>query len=84
MDDARKSLQLLMRRFILITQSLQPLPDKKFLSMHMLFNDNCPLDYQPPHFKDASDEKTPFFTGCVDEHIAGCLKTPYHSYVSSI
>ncbi|SSD61890.1 uncharacterized protein SCODWIG_03651 [Saccharomycodes ludwigii] len=52
--DVRKAIQQLMRRFIILTQSLDPLPDKKYLSMRLLFNDNCPVDFQPDFFKDAS------------------------------
>ncbi|CCD22397.1 Hop1p NDAI_0A02390 [Naumovozyma dairenensis CBS 421] len=52
--DSRKMAQQLMRRFIIITQSLEPLPQKKFISMRLLFNDNTDPKYQPPLFKDAT------------------------------
>ena len=40
--DSRKMVQQLMRRFIIITQSLDPLPEKRFLTMRLMFNDNAP------------------------------------------
>lgn len=55
-QDSRKMVQQLMRRFIIITQSLEPLPDEKFLSMRLLFNDNVDPNYQPVLFKDATFE----------------------------
>lgn len=55
--DSRKMAQQLMRRFIIITQSLEPLPQKKYLTVRLMFNDNCPRDYQPHLFKDASFDK---------------------------
>lgn len=55
--DSRKMAQQLMRRFIIITQSLEPLPQKKYLTVRLMFNDNCPRDYQPRLFKDASFDK---------------------------
>lgn len=57
--DLRKQVQQLMRRFIILTQSLEPLPIKKFLSMHLIFNSNTPQNYQPNHFKDSTFIKTP-------------------------
>ncbi|GAV48072.1 hypothetical protein ZYGR_0I03690 [Zygosaccharomyces rouxii] len=55
--DSRKMAQQLMRRFIIITQSLEPLPQKKYLTVRLMFNDDCPRDYQPHLFKDASFDK---------------------------
>lgn len=57
--NSRKMVQQLMRRFIIITQSLEPLPSKKFLNMRLVFNDNVSVDYQPNLFKDASLKERP-------------------------
>ncbi|CCE66231.1 hypothetical protein TPHA_0P00730 [Tetrapisispora phaffii CBS 4417] len=57
--DSRKAVQQLMRRFIILTQSLEPLPDKKYLSMRLMFNDTTPKNFQPSLFKDATYEKPP-------------------------
>lgn len=54
--DSRKMAQQLMRRFIIITQSLDPLPEKRFLTMRLMFNDSAPKDYQPQLFRDATRE----------------------------
>lgn len=54
LKDSRKMVQQLMRRFIIITQSLEPLPDEKYLNMRLLFNENVEQDYQPTLFKDAT------------------------------
>ena len=55
--DSRKVAQQLIRRFIIVTQSLDPLPRKKFLSMRLLFNDKTDKSYQPELFRDASFDK---------------------------
>ncbi|AQZ10211.1 HOP1 (YIL072W) [Zygosaccharomyces parabailii] len=55
--DSRKMAQQLMRRFIIITQSLEPLPQKKYLTVRLMFNEVTPPDYQPHLFKDASFDK---------------------------
>lgn len=58
----RKSIKNLMKRFIVITQELPNLPNKRYLSMRMLFlNDDCPLNYQPNFFKDCTNEIQPGF-----------------------
>lgn len=54
--NARQAIQHLMRRFIIITQGLNNLPEKKFVTMRMLFNDSCPKNYQPEGFRDAASE----------------------------
>ncbi|SCU92480.1 LAMI_0E10660g1_1 [Lachancea mirantina] len=54
--DSRKVVQQLMRRFIIITQSLEPLPEKRYLTMRLMFNDEAPAEYQPNLFRDATHE----------------------------
>lgn len=81
-QDSRKMVQQLMRRFIIITQSLEPLPDEKFLSMRLLFNDNVDPNYQPLLFKDATFE--PRATIKISRNLendsfdVGKLNTGYH------
>ncbi|SCU95736.1 LAME_0F13256g1_1 [Lachancea meyersii CBS 8951] len=80
--ESRKVVQQLMRRFIIITQSLEPLPEKRFLSMRLLFNENAPLDYQPQLFKDVSRERpatvqVPISTD-LDTYSVGSLDTKFH------
>ena len=81
--DSRKMAQQLMRRFIIITQSLEPLPQKKFLSMRLLFNDNVKQDYQPEFFKDASFDKRATLKIPIDTSLstfsAGSLSTNHHN-----
>lgn len=81
--DSRKMAQQLMRRFIIITQSLEPLPQKKFLSMRLLFNDNVKHDYQPDFFKDASFDKRATLKIPIDTSLstfsAGSLSTNHHN-----
>ncbi|KAG0671041.1 DNA binding protein [Maudiozyma exigua] len=80
--DSRKMAQQLMRRFIIITQSLEPLPQKKYLSMRLLFNDNVKTDYQPDFFKDASFDKRATLKIPLDTSLstfsAGSLSTNHH------
>lgn len=79
--DSRRLLQQLMKRFIIITQSLSPLPQEKFISIRLLFNDNCPKQYQPPLFRDASNDPTATVRcskSHLERYIAGNLSTGHH------
>ncbi|ODV74971.1 Hop1p [Cyberlindnera jadinii NRRL Y-1542] len=80
---ARQTLQHLMERLVKLTQALDKLPETKFVALRMLFSDDCPKDYQPSGFKDASDApaatvrvKKPSLEGCS----AGALNTGCHKY----
>lgn len=80
--DSRKMAQQLMRRFIIITQSLEPLPQKKFLTLRLMFNENAPTSYQPHLFKDATYDKpavvkVPQSTDS-DSFTVGSLDTKHH------
>ncbi|KAK9469401.1 HORMA domain-containing protein [Lipomyces arxii] len=81
--EARKNLQQMMRRFIMLTQTLPPLPDDRYLTIRLLFDDSCPLDYQPPGFKDAGEERALQFSLQEDEILdrqnAGILNTGWHA-----
>lgn len=83
--DSRKMVQQLMRRFIIITQSLDPLPEKRFLTMRLMFNDSAPEKYQPHLFKDASFDKPATIkipaTTDLDTYSVGALDTNHHKYV---
>ena len=47
----------LLKRFILQTQSLPPLPQKRYLSVRLCFSENCPKDYYPEHFTECTKER---------------------------
>ncbi|BAO40435.1 meiosis-specific protein HOP1 [Kluyveromyces marxianus DMKU3-1042] len=80
--DSRKMVQQLMRRFIIITQSLDPLPEKRFLTMRLMFNENAPSEYQPKLFKDATKEPPTLITlpkgNELETFSVGSLNTSVH------
>ncbi|PWW77271.1 hypothetical protein C7212DRAFT_294033 [Tuber magnatum] len=49
-NDANKNLQLMIRRLIVITQNLPPLPDKRWLTLRLHYLEGTPKDYDPPNF----------------------------------
>lgn len=80
---ARQELQQFMRRLIVITQGLDNLPEKKFITMSMLFSDSCPAEYQPEGFKDACGDATSIIRtrrSNQDTYAVGALSTGPHKY----
>lgn len=55
-SEVMKQIQGLVKRLLILTQSLDPLPDEKYFSIRLMFNENCPADYQPPFFQDCSND----------------------------
>ncbi|GAO51044.1 HORMA-domain-containing protein [Saitoella complicata NRRL Y-17804] len=60
--DARKSVQALLRRLIMLTQTLRPLPDSRWITIKLVYNERTPEEYQPPGFKDSTEEEGLKFT----------------------
>lgn len=48
----------LLKKFIILTQSLPPLPIERFVFMRLLCNDRCPNDYFINNFNNCSNEKS--------------------------
>ncbi|ODV86335.1 hypothetical protein CANARDRAFT_191008, partial [[Candida] arabinofermentans NRRL YB-2248] len=91
MSTSRKHLQQLMKRLIVITQSLPDLPPKRFLSMRLWFNDSCPKDYNPSMFQDCSNEETagihvPVIKGQeeLDDVSCGEFSTKHHTCFAKV
>ncbi|ODQ65225.1 DNA-binding protein, partial [Nadsonia fulvescens var. elongata DSM 6958] len=81
--DIRRDIQALIRKFIMIVQSLAPLPERRFLSMKLVYNESAPEEYQPPFFRDCSNETDTQFMVHQNEDIctlkAGCVDAGFHA-----
>ncbi|KAK9463804.1 HORMA domain-containing protein [Lipomyces oligophaga] len=73
-NEVRGNLSQMMRRFILTTQHLQPLPDSRHLTVQLVFEESCPEEYQPFGFHDSPDD----FRLCLSE------SSPDHGSVGSL
>eukprot|EP01135_Chromosphaera_perkinsii_P004811 Nk52_evm42s296 gene=Nk52_evmTU42s296 len=78
--EIKKATVQMLRTLIVLTQTLKPLPDAKYISMKIFYYDErTPATYQPPFFKDC-EENIPF--EFVDEPLnikVGNIDTPHHS-----
>lgn len=51
---AREKVQHLIKRLIVLTQTFDTLPEEKFISLRLLYNDSCPNTFEPLFFEDAT------------------------------
>lgn len=50
-----ESVSKLIRTLCTLTQTLQPLPNIKYLTLKLFYNKTTPIDYEPPMFRKASN-----------------------------
>ncbi|RCK61048.1 Meiosis-specific protein HOP1 [Candida viswanathii] len=53
-DSITKNIHALVKRLIVLTQTLDTPTSQRFFTIRLLFNESCPPEYQPPFFQDAS------------------------------
>ncbi|NXD31095.1 HORM1 protein, partial [Spelaeornis formosus] len=76
--DTKKASILLLRKIYILMQNLSPLPNDVCLTMKLLYYDEVtPPDYQPPGFKEATDEGLMFTEEPVYLNV-GEVPTPFH------
>ncbi|CUS11824.1 unnamed protein product [Tuber aestivum] len=83
-NDANKNLQLMIRRLIVITQNLPPLPDKRWLTLRLHYLEGTPKDYDPPNFYRLPPTAFPLRirengSGAVEKLDCGELNAGYHT-----
>lgn len=78
-DKTKKETIQLLRTIIVLTQSLQPLPDNVMMTMKILYYDEVtPADYEPPGFKPSTCDSFRFQDEPVNIKL-GDVSTPFHS-----
>eukprot|EP00923_Selenidium_pygospionis_P058044 GHVN01101829.1.p1 GENE.GHVN01101829.1~~GHVN01101829.1.p1 ORF type:complete len:152 (-),score=13.06 GHVN01101829.1:594-1049(-) len=69
----------LLRSLIILTQSLTPLPESRYLSMKLwYYDDKVPEEYEPAGFRAALPEEQLKFEESPSELAVGKLETGYH------
>jgi meiosis-specific protein HOP1 len=76
-------MQTVLRKLLLMTQTLKHIPGDKYLTMKLTYEDNTPSDYQPPGFVDdaVGTEGVRFFKEPQEMQL-GSVATPYYSHAS--
>ncbi|KAH9089138.1 hypothetical protein LEN26_019245 [Aphanomyces euteiches] len=69
----------MIRNLVSITNTLEPLPKNRFVTMKMTYNDSCPSGWQPKYFKAVTDELGETFGKPTLKLDVGRMATPFHS-----
>ncbi|KAK7099160.1 HORMA domain-containing protein 1-like isoform X2 [Littorina saxatilis] len=78
-ENTKKETIQLLRTIIVLTQTLQPLPDNVMMTMKILYYDEVtPADYEPPGFKASDFDAFQFHDEPVNIKL-GDVETPFHS-----
>lgn len=78
-EKTKKETIQLLRTMIVLTQSLQPLPEKVYMTMKLLYYDEVtPPEYEPPGFKPSATDSFHFDEEPVNIKI-GDVSTTFHS-----
>ncbi|EJU00794.1 DNA-binding protein [Dacryopinax primogenitus] len=82
--EVRESVQTLVKRLIMMTQSMDELPPQRYVTFKLFYVDGTPDDYEPPFFRAADAEKDRFFFAThnaierPDKIAIGALNTSFH------
>ncbi|KAI9329908.1 DNA-binding protein [Zopfochytrium polystomum] len=71
----------MLRRLLVLTQTLRPLPENSHVTMRFYYYDEVtPMDYEPPEFTRGIDPKKFRFIEKPERITLGQIETPYHGY----
>ncbi|OII75340.1 uncharacterized protein cubi_01861 [Cryptosporidium ubiquitum] len=77
---ARQQTVQLLRALILLTQSLSPLPESRYMSMKLwYYEDRVPSDYEPNHFRPARSSDILSFNEIPIDTVVGNVDTKFHT-----
>ncbi|KAJ3019706.1 HORMA domain-containing protein 1 [Thoreauomyces humboldtii] len=70
----------MLRRLIILTQTLRPLPTEAYVTMKLLYYDHVtPPAYDPPHFRAGNDADKYYFGSRADKCKIGQVESPSHA-----
>ncbi|XP_041365115.1 HORMA domain-containing protein 1-like isoform X2 [Gigantopelta aegis] len=77
--ETKKATIRLLRTIVVLTQTLQSLPDDVMMTMKLFYYDDCtPADYEPPGFKACESDSFTFEEEPMNIKV-GDVTTPFHS-----
>jgi meiosis-specific protein len=75
----RNATQTILRSIISLAQTMNPLPDDRYLAMKLLYHDDVtPDDYEPSYFRRAVEKDVYGWKGKTVSIKLGSMQTPFH------
>ncbi|KAI9203330.1 HORMA domain-containing protein [Polychytrium aggregatum] len=79
-DEIMKATSEMLRRLLVLTQTLKPLPESAYISIRLFYYDEVtPSDYEPPCFRPESSGEQLFFPYQPEKIRIGDVLTPFHA-----
>ncbi|KAJ3173947.1 HORMA domain-containing protein 1 [Geranomyces variabilis] len=70
----------MLRRLLILTETLRPLPENACLTMKLFYYDDItPEDYEPPYFREGDNDSKFYFASPPERVKTGMVETPYHA-----
>ncbi|RKO92018.1 DNA-binding protein, partial [Blyttiomyces helicus] len=70
----------MLRRLLILTQTLKPLPENAYITMRLFYYDDVtPEEYEPPLFRAGDNHEKLFFQDPTQTLKVGAVETPYHA-----
>ncbi|KAI9102838.1 DNA-binding protein [Phlyctochytrium arcticum] len=70
----------LLRRLLILTQTLSALPPQAYITMKLFYYDETtPEDYEPPYFRAGDDDEKFYFAHRPEKIRVGQIETPHHA-----
>ena len=82
--EVSKNVRQILKQFIVLTTSLDALPDERWISMQLTYTPETPSDFEPQYFQPAQAFQLPRFLGDPLSMPIGRLETPFHAMVMKL
>jgi hypothetical protein len=75
---------IFIRTLITVMQTMAPLPDHRYVSMRLHYNESCPDDYEPECFRSVNGRDLTYFEEEPTTLAIGDVKTNYHQLTMKV
>eukprot|EP01094_Clydonella_sp_ATCC50884_P001476 TRINITY_DN1109_c1_g1_i1.p1 TRINITY_DN1109_c1_g1~~TRINITY_DN1109_c1_g1_i1.p1 ORF type:complete len:449 (-),score=53.97 TRINITY_DN1109_c1_g1_i1:196-1542(-) len=79
MDNIKQATTRMIRRLLLLSETLDPLPKERFLRIKMMYKDDAPATYQPPFFRQLEPQEELSHMEDATSVKIGSVETEYHA-----
>ncbi|KND01595.1 uncharacterized protein SPPG_03393 [Spizellomyces punctatus DAOM BR117] len=70
----------MLRRLLILTQTLRPLPENAYITMRLFYYDDVtPAEYEPPFFRAGDNDEKFYFAHRPEKIKIGQVETPHHA-----
>jgi hypothetical protein len=77
--EIKEATVVLIRRLICITQTLEPLPPERYITMRLFYSPDAPKNYQPKFFRNVPKKAEEFVAAEPFVTKVGSVSTPYYT-----